>query len=698
MTLKDLEKKFLDRTDLKVACALAFGVACWALMFGLPCPHPDFWTDFAAAARIRPAKSVLDAFWLFPVGAVFDLLGVGKALSVCGFLGRVGLGLTCGGVYLCLRAFWYELLNYEAPELPKGLWDTRFGSIAGALGFCLFAFTWKEAQYLTSGLLTVQLGIASILLWLRSRHSHGIVSASAAYALCGTMAAVHPVMLAAAVAFIVCDIRSRRLKMFLELEGDKGVELMMADQRTITATGISLFFGMMFGLAVCLASAYRFAIVPEAKFWDLFDVWFGDWGGAFADMFVTPGVIALALFVAAVFAVLSGGRKMRMTMSGGVMFRNIFLTVLLIVCCALGLRRMTGTDGERLNAIRQYADALAESCRADVSWLFTDGTFDDLVRLEMRVRGVQTAVMSLVSAPTKAEAEAFRAYAPEMLDGDMFAAGGSEVFKYWAQERTDRMEQSAWLMGSETVLKFDAEAPIGVSGGVVRYGRAALSNDVAAVEREMVRLAVVVEQIARRSVSPFEHADRRVKEVFRCLLRRLAGLSEERRRGYEKVGDVLKARSEQEKIHHYDALIVSLLNDGAAKQSAEWVRPTSTLVLTPQEGLDVALKRRDYVLAMRFARPVLEANPTNILAHFAMGMAYVQAKDDGQAVWHFKEIVKSDPRNESAHMNLTKVYLRLGQRENALERAEIAARHCPDSGPIRRTLAEIRKESEGSKE
>lgn len=687
MILSDVDKRFLDRKDWLIALVLAFGVACWAMMFGIPCPHPDFWTNFAAAARIRPGQSMLDAFWLFPTGVVFDLLNVSKALSVCGIVGRVGLGVTCGGVYLCLRAFWYERLNYEAPELPTGFWNTRFGSFAGALIFSLCALTWKEAQFASPGFLATQLAIVSLLLWQRARHSSSLFCLSLAYALCGVMATARPIMLVAAVALIVCDTRARHLKQFMEMNGEDGEALMKADQREIAATGVSLFFGIMMGFAMCLASVYRFSIVPEANFWNLFDVWFGDWGRQLADMFVSLGVIGVFSFVAGTVAVVAVGRNMRMAPSGGAVLRNIFLMLLLITACGLGVRRMTGADGRKLNAIRQYVDMLVESCRSDVTWLFTDGAFDDLIRLEMRDRDVKTAVMSLVSTPTAEEAEAFRDYAPEPMDRDTFAAGGSEVLKYWAQERKDRLEQSAWLIGSDVVRKYDADAPICVSGGVLRYGKAAATNDVAAVEGEMTRLVSVVEQVALRSVSPLEHADGAILESFSQLLRRLTSLAEERQRGYEKADDAAQARSELEKVRYFNNLSASLNGDKARVQKVERVRPTENLVLTPQEGLDVALKRADYWLAMRFAQAVLAAHPTNALAHYAIGMAQLEVNGYQQAVWHFRETVRLEPKNAAAYARLAVAYLKQGQ----LEYAEEAAQHALELDTYSKEALEVLK-------
>ena len=693
MMLKDLDRNFLDRTDWRVAGALAFGVACWALIFAMPCPHPDFWTDFAAAARIRPARTMLDAFWLFPVGAVFDLLGVGKTLSVCGFLGRVGLGLVCGGVYLCLRALWYELLDEEIPELPVGFWNTRFGSICGALVFCLCSFAWKESQFLSSGFLAVLVGGAAILLWLNARHSHGLGCLAAAYVLCGVLAAAHPIMMGAAIGFVIYDIRMRRIRAFLEFKGDEGMEQMQADQRELLVTGVSLFFGILGGVALCVSSVYRFAIVPEPVLWNLFDVWFADWCGRLADSFVSWGPIASAGFAVLSIAILALGRNLRMTPGGGAMPRNIFLVVLLLACSAFGVRRMTeGVDGRKLDVIRQYVDVVVESCRAGVSWLFTDGAFDDLIRLEMRDRGVGTAVLSLVSSPTVEESAVFRDYAPEMLDRDMFGSGGAEVFRYWAQERRDRLEQSAWLIGSDTVRKYDAKAPICVSGGVLRYGKAA-ANDVMPVEGEMRRIESVIEKLALQQGSSLDHADDRIRCIFCQMVHRIADFWEERRLGHEMSGDILKARNAEDRAKYFNGICALLDGDWEMTKALERLRPTSNLVLTPQEGLEVALRRRDYILAMRFARPILEANPTNAVAHFAMGMGSVEANDERQAVWHFKEAVRNDPENELAQVGLAKVYQRLGQWENALKCVENAVRLCPNSDLIRRVLVEIREDA-----
>lgn len=697
MTLQDPDKRFLDRTDWRIACVLAFGVACWAMMFGLPCPHPDFWTDFSAAARIRPARSMLDAFWLFPAGLAFDLLGVDRALSVCGLAGRAMLGLMCGGVYLCLRGFWYEFVNYEAPEVPTGFWNARFGSFAGALIFCLCTFTWKGAQFASPDFAATLSGVIVCLLWQRARHSRGMFCLSMAYATCGAMAAARPPMLLLAAGFIICDMRERQRRMFMELKQDEGEAMMLADQREVAATGVALSFGVALGIGMCLASAYRFAIVPDANLWNLFDVWFGSWGDLLAYMFASPGVVALVLFVGLVFTVLPAGRNMRMTPSGGLVLRNIFLVLMLLATLTLGLRRMTGgNDGRKLSAIRQYVGVLSESCRGEVSWLFTDGAFDDLIRLEMRERGVRTKVMSLTAAPTDEEAAAFRDYAPEKMDRDTFAAGGSEVFRYWSKERKDRLDQSAWLIGSGTVRKYDADALIRVVGGVFRHGVTTNANE--SVEGEMTRLVATVEQVAQARVSQLEHSDGGIQESFCQLLRRLAGLAEERRLGHEREGDIILARREQERVRYYEGIATAMGEGNWTAQTVERLRPTANLVLTPQEGLWVALRREDWELATRFAQSVLVANPTNVQAHFAIGMAHMEVGGYAQAAWHFAEVVRQDPEDAAAQGRLAVAHLRLGHRDRAEESARAALKMDANSKDARDVLAELAEKRDGGAE
>lgn len=680
--------KFLDRYDWLMAGGLVVCVGLLAFAGSFPFPHPAQWRELAAAALLSPAKSIMDGPWLYLVNWLFGFAGLARGISLLGIAGCVAQGLVCGGLYMALRALWLEWLDPDVAEEPVGFIETRSGSMLGVLIFSFAATTWRTAQFMSADFMLISLATLAMVVWAFSRRSGNLGFVLIAYVIGGALTAMTPLGLVMTVLMFVCDERSRFMKQFALGSEDEAEEAGAVELRKCIVSIIAFIVGFLIIFPLCLLASMKFGLVAENEsgIGRLIVLWCATWCGLAKGSIRSVGTISIVLYPILVVMVITAGRRLRtIPEGGGKALRYIFLLALAGVAAATLARRFSGNSRLILDVVRDYAVAVSDSCEG-VNWLFTDGEFDDAIRLTMATRGRPTAVMSVMSVPNKMEATIFRRYAPEMMDRAMFAAGGSEVFKSWAQERRDRLTQSAWMLGSGTVRKYDAKAPIRSYGGVIRLETESMKEawpKVVKAIRDIQNKAIAV--VGRGSF--LSYTDDTLSSLLDSLLWRLARLADERATGRASVGDAAGVRREREQVHMLDSLNISLRNCG---EKIERLLPTENVVLTPREGLDVAIKRADFALAQRYAVAVLAANPDDSTAHFAMGMSALELKDYFTTAKHLELCLKARPNEPAALNNLAIAYLKLNRLDRALECAEKAAKVHPKSEEIKRNLNEIR--------
>jgi tetratricopeptide (TPR) repeat protein len=127
------------------------------------------------------------------------------------------------------------------------------------------------------------------------------------------------------------------------------------------------------------------------------------------------------------------------------------------------------------------------------------------------------------------------------------------------------------------------------------------------------------------------------------------------------------------------------------KGKSELSSPHTDVVLTPEEGLSIGLSRADYAFARKYALQILNSEPENTRANFAVAMDYFVKHQYSRAEKHFLICLKMSPNQAAVLNNLAIVQYRLGKFDEAEKNAEKACEYVPNSFEAKETLRQIRK-------
>lgn len=650
-----------DKIDLLAALGLFVGVAAWAFLWTHPYPHPDLWPFLVTVqGKVRSA-----------------------ALGVAG---RLALGVFAAFAYLVIRGFWF-LHRDEFDELPDNFCFTRTAPICAAAAFAMFPCAWRAGQFLSPGFALLVLILFGLFLWFLGRGGRGLLAYAFAYLLFGFASGANILGFGALAFAAVSDVilRWRDAQAHGQREDDD-----FAQRKKSIETWFSIFAGVVgFIGGACLLASFApggdapLGLIARGMAW-----WTTWTGAALRDLFAWPMlVLVLAIVLAAVG--LAIGRRIRSLGPYGRMMCLVFSGLLAVATFVMLLRSVDRPERIRLQAIREYASLVADDVRG-VKFLFTDGRFDDVLRLEFAARGLDTVILNTMVAPTQKEAARLKTLAPEPGDRAIFEAGGAEVFKAWARERPDRLAVSAWQLGGGIVRRY-GKLKQRTHGTVIRSVDEARDAEDDAADRRFVEWTKHIAAIAEGDPvggTVFGGTDDAVAAKFDALLWRAARIAGERAERQAASKSVAAAEQERQAMRKLDGLNASLRMQG---EVIERMLPTEKLVFTAREALDVALKRADFELARRYAGEVLAGAPEDPAANFAMGMANLEAKEYFRASVCFEKALRKNPNEPAALNNIAIAYMKLGQGEKALGFAERAAKVHPKSVEIQRTLAEIRK-------
>ena len=659
-----MNKPFFDRLDLFAALGLFAGVAAWAFLWAHPYPHPDIW-PFLVAMQGK-------------IGA-----------AALGVIGRLALGAFAAFIYLDLRGFWIRefwfLQRDSEDDQPDKFLFTRAAPMCAAAFFAFIPYTWRAAQFLSPGFALVVLVLIGLFFWLLGCGGNGSLAYSFAYLVFGFASGMNLLGLLPLVFATVSDVILRWSD--AQAHDDADEKALALNNHTAEAW-LSFFSGIV-GFALGAFALSAFSAGDAATIEDRIVAWCMEWTGVAVRFVFRPEMLALVIAIAASAAFLAVGRRIRSLGSCGLMMSCVLSGVLVLLTFAMLLRAVDRPERIRLQAIREYASIVADDVRG-VKFFFTDGRFDDVLRLEFAARGLDTAILNTMASPTREEAVKLKALAPEPGDRAIFEAGGAEVFKAWARERPDRLAASAWQLGGGIVRRY-GKLKQRTHGTVIRSVDEARDAEVDAADRRFVEWTKRIAAIAEGSPvcgTVFGGTDDAVAAKFDALLWRAARIAGERAERQTASKSVAAAEQERQTMRKLDGLNASLRTQG---EVIERMLPTEKLVFTAREALDVALKRADFELARRYAGEVLAGAPEDPAANFAMGMANLESKEYFRASVCFETALRRNPNEPAALNNIAIAYMKLGQGEKALGFAERAAKVHPKSAEIQRTLAEIRK-------
>lgn len=362
--------------------------------------------------------------------------------------------------------------------------------------------------------------------------------------------------------------------------------------------------------------------------------------------------------------------------------RTLYAVVVMAVMLAglVGDRAQLRLRDER-ELIEAYLDeTMAESEGCDN--LFTDGRFDDVLRLRVKARDGKMALRGLY-LPTSTIATYMLMRG---LDGAEITLAARQsaatLLRTFVHDFPEKMSASGFQVGFEQWRRDLKETP--PVGGLVarRQWPAGL--------REKGRAAA--EALAARVLAHYAKygdgngGDRDTFGYVETVQWRLARMAQIRSEQFDLAGDAEAARAETARAAELDEYNASLRRIQADMVDAERRSQRSQ---SPREALANALRKADFRLAQFYAEQVLADEPTNRPANFAMGMALAEKCQFTQAVEHLTKSIAPGSKDPVLYNNLAMAQLAAGQLAQARTNALIAVRLAPKAAAVRDTMKRI---------
>lgn len=445
-------------------------------------------------------------------------------------------------------------------------------------------------------------------------------------------------------------------------------------------------------------------IGAETQFGPWAPFWYWTWGGR--ETGLMPGAVQMLMAYFGAAAVTGGLHVLTCASRRRVLGVDTLLVAetslharlrkfgaLLVILLTLSLVG-SSVAGRRQTFLRAKLAAMGEYVRlqarhaAGTRWLFTDGSFDDALRVAFRRVGATTRPISVVSGHDPYETYLRSVEAQDLEDVPMLEASGSEALRFWVGEKPGHLARSAAQVGYRALNKAKGRRPR-TAGTALRVARSPddqlLFSKFDAETRDFSRRVLRLVGLPHGAL---DGRDLAVDRKFDFLLWRLARMADQRARGCSIAGDAEGERREHELSADLDRFNVSLRT---LASTLERLRPTEGVVLTPREGLHIALRRADFELARRYAEMVMRVDPDDEQANFALAMWALETHDYLKAVRHFEAAIRRNPSDSTLLNNVALAYLKAGRRHEALEKAEAARKLLPDSEVVKRLIDEIKK-------
>lgn len=372
-------------------------------------------------------------------------------------------------------------------------------------------------------------------------------------------------------------------------------------------------------------------------------------------------------------------------------FGTFVLAVVAVAVTALGVvGRIQPDVNRRLAVVAAYARQMVADI-GDARWVFTDGAYDDCLRILLRKAGRETLPVSVMSGHQPYETYLRACAAQDAEDVPMLEASGAEAFRFWVGEKPAHMEKTAVQVGFDVLRKCKFRPPR-TAGLVMRTALTPEDGkafDLADGQAALFSTNALV--TLGRAPGLLGGFDRAVNEKIDFMLWRLARMAEQRAFRASRMEDAEGQVAFRKQAQDLDDANRSLQ---VLKGKLERLKQSEGVVLTPREGLEVCLKRADFNLARHYAEMVLRVDGRDPTAAFALAMWLLENHEYARAAKYFELSLERRPDELASLNNLALSYFKQDELDKALEMATRAAKLYPESKDVRRNLERIRKAAE----
>ena len=367
----------------------------------------------------------------------------------------------------------------------------------------------------------------------------------------------------------------------------------------------------------------------------------------------------------------------------GVLRLSMLIIPLAMVVVAAYGRRLP-EDRQLQGILCEYINEAIEEA-AGTKYIFTDGAFDSWLRIEARRRGVGLNPVSLMSGSSNRDAYVRQIGTEGDEDKMTLKAGAAAALRTWVVSKSEKVADVSVQVAFELFRLNRRLEPL-VYGLLVRPA----GGDAAAAAASIERCHALSDKIvAAHESGVWRHAkDRFLKDRFLFVQFRLAVMSRLRAINLDaqkKVKESIAEIAYSDRLNMNNPSLVKIL------RRMDWIRRQNGEVLTPREGLEIAMKRADFVMARRYAMPVLKETPDDPDANFAIGMSYYAEEQFSKAEEYLRRVLKKNPDEPAVYNNIALICLKTGRLDEAETNVVHALKLKPDVSEIKDTAQQIEK-------
>ena len=320
----------------------------------------------------------------------------------------------------------------------------------------------------------------------------------------------------------------------------------------------------------------------------------------------------------------------------------------------------------------------------DATYIFTDGAMDAGIELEAAARGKTIYAQSLKADNSPMNTYLRKRGLKDEEDRKACEQGAGQLLRTWVRDRPSHLENAA-LQLSIGMWRADGKAIPPCSG--------LLCRPVGMSEADIERGILATRTIAERMLAFYDRygdlsrdTGLDVNSLFYRLQWRIARMARMRSDREDQRGDAVKSFAEISLGERLDQKNPSVM---AMIEAVKKMERDSMRQITPREGLQMALKREDFTMGKVYASAILDADPQDTDANFAMGMYFYYDGQYSRAKLYLERCLIIKPNEPTYYNNIAVIQLKLGRYEDALRNAKKALELVPDADAIKNTVREI---------
>ena len=321
----------------------------------------------------------------------------------------------------------------------------------------------------------------------------------------------------------------------------------------------------------------------------------------------------------------------------------------------------------------------------EASMLFTDGAYDAAIEVEAAAKGKNLKAISMMSKASMYDV-ALRLRGEKNEENiSLLKIGAADALRTWVHGRFDCVSNIAIQLGFE-LWQYN-RLPVPEAAGLVAKTAGFADKD----KKEWVSAAkgLSEEIIKFHEKNDFENVGYpELNRLFVFGQWRLARMCRMRANAADRMKDFKLSEEESALADKLDKCNPEWRK---VEEKTRWIGLQSSSQLTPREGLKLGLDRADFRMASSYAKRILDTDPNDMNANFALGMKYFTEKLYEKSEIHLKKCLVRAPDEPAVLNNLAVVQLRLGKLDEAETNAVRALKRFPSSSEIKTTLRHVKE-------